>query len=83
MSYEKLIGEQFTTKHSGMCTVKSVENFKKITVQFEDGFETTCTLQHLKEGSVLNPYHPKIYGAGNMCLPPQRVKLYYRRTLVR
>ncbi len=64
MSYEKLIGEQFTTKHSGMCTVKSVENLKKITVQFEDGFETTCTLQHLKEGSVLNPYHPKIYGVG-------------------
>ena len=63
---EQLIGNRFRTKHSGDCQIISMTSRKDITVEFEDGYRTTCTLANLKAGAVLNPFHPKIYGVGFM-----------------
>ena len=60
----KLVGEKYLTKHSGFCRIVEVTNRKNITVEFEDGYRTVCNLHNLKKGSVLNPFHPKIYGVG-------------------
>lgn len=62
--YEDLIYKEFETTHSGVCRVISLLNKKKITVEFQDGFQTECTLSNLKVGSVYNPFYPKIYGVG-------------------
>lgn len=64
MNNTELIGKEFRTKYSGICRIISLNNRKDITVQFEDGYFTTCTLASLKAGSVFNPFHPKIYGIG-------------------
>lgn len=62
--YRDLIGDIYPTKHGGTCQIIGMQNLKNIIVEFSNGYRTVCTMGNLKEGSVLNPYHPKIYGVG-------------------
>lgn len=62
--YKDLLGSIYQTKHGGTCQIIEIRNLKSITVVFSNGYRTTCTLANLKEGSVFNPYQPKLYGVG-------------------
>lgn len=64
MLNSELIGKTFDTKNGGKCSVISMSNRKSIVVKFYNGHETVCTYQHLLNGNVLNPLHPKVYGVG-------------------
>lgn len=75
MKYLELIGKEFNTTHSGKCVIINVVNKKKIIVEFEDGYQTVCSLANLKAGVAYNPFHPKLYGKGFMGVGEYRAKI--------
>lgn len=59
------VGKRFITKTSGWLYVIKYENYKNITVKFEDtGYETTTTGCSIRNGTVKDPYVKSVYGVG-------------------
>lgn len=61
-----MLGENFLTNDSGVCKVLEVVTFRKVLVEFEDGYRKYCRPDALKLGSVKNPFYPSLFGVGYM-----------------
>lgn len=59
-------GDIFTTQHGCKALVVTYRNACKVLIEFQDAHKHRLWTRaaHLREGSVKNPYHPRIYGVG-------------------
>lgn len=60
------VGEVYRLKQGGSCTLVGYKNSYTAIVEFNDNHmhRKECRTYHLEEGSVKNPYHPRVYGVG-------------------
>lgn len=59
-------GDIFCTNQGSSCVVVEVNSSSSILVRFIDeyAFSRRCRADHLRNGSLKNPYYPSVYGAG-------------------
>lgn len=60
------VGDTFTTNEGCEVAVVDYKNAFKVTIEFQypSGYKKVVRVDHLKAGSVKNPYLPKVYGVG-------------------
>lgn len=60
------VGDIFTTNEGCEVTVVGYENAFKVTIEFQypSEYKKVVRAEHLKNGSIKNPYLPKVYGVG-------------------
>ena len=64
--HHEMVGKIFPTNNGGDCVVVEYINARNVTVMFLDEYKYTKKTQavHVREGRVLNPFYPSIYGVG-------------------
>lgn len=60
------VGDRFTTNEGCEVTVVDYKNAFKVTIEFQypSKYKKVVRAEHLRIGSVKNPYLPKVYGVG-------------------
>ena len=61
-----MIDEQFINNHGARFTVIGYENAKSVSIAFHDPYAYQCTVraEHIRTGSIKNPYYPSVVGVG-------------------
>ena len=71
-------GEKFTTKQGYEIEIIEYTRHKNCTIKFNDERGTTLfnvRFDHIKEGSVFNPYHISVLGIGYLGIREHTVKI--------
>ena len=65
VSYKDCVGKVYKSTSSGDFKVLKYNDAKDVEIQFiNTGFETVARLNHIRNGSVKDPYLPSVYGVG-------------------
>ena len=80
----EMVGKIFPTNNGGDCVVVEYINSRNVTVMFLDKYKYTKKTQavHVREGRVLNPFYPSVYGVGFIGVGKHKVSFKRRDTKI-
>ena len=65
VNYKDCVGRVFKSKSSGDFKILKYNDSKNVEIQFlKTGFETSATLDNIRNGKVKDPYSPSVFGVG-------------------